>query len=165
MTHDKKEHSTIFVFPKEISAENESGGAPAQSPDGAACRRPALSEMPPLPVTYFATVAAFAKYSLMTSENVPESAPALAKAASAPKREASKWRKPKLTEHRRKEAIRRRDAGDETLAEIGRSYTSAAGRFRGWRSEMALAFLFSEAADKSAGAFFLSQLPPERPQH
>lgn len=31
-------------------------------------------------------------------------------------------RKPKLTEHQRKEAIRRRDRGEETLAEIGRSY-------------------------------------------
>jgi DNA invertase Pin-like site-specific DNA recombinase len=28
----------------------------------------------------------------------------------------------KLTEHQRREAIRRRDRGDETLAEIGRSY-------------------------------------------
>ncbi len=32
-------------------------------------------------------------------------------------------RRPKLTEHQRKEAIRRRDKGDESLAEIGRSYT------------------------------------------
>jgi hypothetical protein len=31
-------------------------------------------------------------------------------------------RKPKLTDHQRLEAIRRREAGDETLAEIGRSY-------------------------------------------
>ena len=31
-------------------------------------------------------------------------------------------RKPKLTDHQRKEAIRRRDKADETLAEIGRSY-------------------------------------------
>jgi DNA invertase Pin-like site-specific DNA recombinase len=31
-------------------------------------------------------------------------------------------RKPKLTEHQRKEAIKRRDHGEETLAEIGRSY-------------------------------------------
>jgi DNA invertase Pin-like site-specific DNA recombinase len=31
-------------------------------------------------------------------------------------------RKPKLTPHQRKEAIRRRDHGTETLAEIGRSY-------------------------------------------
>jgi hypothetical protein len=28
----------------------------------------------------------------------------------------------KLTPHQRQEAIRRRDAGEETLAEIGRSY-------------------------------------------
>jgi hypothetical protein len=28
----------------------------------------------------------------------------------------------KLTDHQRKEAIRRRDKGEETLAEIGRSY-------------------------------------------
>ena len=31
-------------------------------------------------------------------------------------------RPPKLTPHQRKEAIRRRDKGEETLAEIGRSY-------------------------------------------
>ena len=31
-------------------------------------------------------------------------------------------RKPKLTDHQKREAIRRRDHGDETLAEIGRSY-------------------------------------------
>jgi DNA invertase Pin-like site-specific DNA recombinase len=31
-------------------------------------------------------------------------------------------RKPKLTDHQRQEAIRRRDTGEETLAEIGRSY-------------------------------------------
>jgi DNA invertase Pin-like site-specific DNA recombinase len=31
-------------------------------------------------------------------------------------------RKPKLTTHQQREAIKRRDRGDETLAEIGRSY-------------------------------------------
>ena len=31
-------------------------------------------------------------------------------------------RPPKLTDHQRKEAIRRRDKGEETLADIGRSY-------------------------------------------
>lgn len=31
-------------------------------------------------------------------------------------------RKPKLTSHQKREAIARRDGGDETLAEIGRSY-------------------------------------------
>ena len=31
-------------------------------------------------------------------------------------------RKPKLTQHQQQEAIKRRDAGEETLAEIGRSY-------------------------------------------
>jgi DNA invertase Pin-like site-specific DNA recombinase len=31
-------------------------------------------------------------------------------------------RKPKLTEHQKREAIKRRERGDETLAEIGRSY-------------------------------------------
>jgi len=31
-------------------------------------------------------------------------------------------RKPKMTDHQKKEAIRRRDRGEETLAEIGRSY-------------------------------------------
>ena len=31
-------------------------------------------------------------------------------------------RKPKLTEHQKREAIRRRDRGEDSLAEIGRSY-------------------------------------------
>jgi hypothetical protein len=31
-------------------------------------------------------------------------------------------REPKLTPHQQREAIRRRDRGDETLAEIGRRY-------------------------------------------
>jgi hypothetical protein len=31
-------------------------------------------------------------------------------------------RKPKLTEHQQREAIKRRDHGNETLAGIGRSY-------------------------------------------
>ena len=31
-------------------------------------------------------------------------------------------RKPKLTDHQKREAIKRRDKGEETLAEIGRSY-------------------------------------------
>ena len=31
-------------------------------------------------------------------------------------------RKPKLTDHQRREAIARRESGEETLAEIGRSY-------------------------------------------
>jgi IS30 family transposase len=31
-------------------------------------------------------------------------------------------RQPKLTPHQKKEAIKRRDHGEETLAEIGRSY-------------------------------------------
>ena len=31
-------------------------------------------------------------------------------------------RPPKLTLHQRQEAIKRRDSGDETLADIGRSY-------------------------------------------
>jgi hypothetical protein len=31
-------------------------------------------------------------------------------------------RPPKLTAHQKKEAIRRRDHGEETLAEIGRTY-------------------------------------------
>jgi DNA invertase Pin-like site-specific DNA recombinase len=34
-------------------------------------------------------------------------------------------RKPKLTDHQRREAIRRRDHGDETLEHIGRSYNVA----------------------------------------
>ena len=35
---------------------------------------------------------------------------------------AKMGRKPKLTDHQKREAIRRRDPGEETLAEIGRSY-------------------------------------------
>ena len=31
-------------------------------------------------------------------------------------------RKPKLTDHQKREAMKRRDHGEETLAEIGRSY-------------------------------------------
>ena len=31
-------------------------------------------------------------------------------------------RKPKLTVHQKREAFKRRDLGEETLAEIGRSY-------------------------------------------
>lgn len=31
-------------------------------------------------------------------------------------------RKPKLTRHQKKEAIKRRDGGEEWLADIGRSY-------------------------------------------
>jgi DNA invertase Pin-like site-specific DNA recombinase len=31
-------------------------------------------------------------------------------------------RKPKLTDHQKREAIKRRDHGEETLVEIGRSY-------------------------------------------
>jgi DNA invertase Pin-like site-specific DNA recombinase len=31
-------------------------------------------------------------------------------------------RRPKLTDHQKREAIKRRDRADETLAEIGRSY-------------------------------------------
>lgn len=43
-------------------------------------------------------------------------------------------RKPKLTDHQRREALVQREHGEETLAEINRSYnvrTSAARRFRG----------------------------------
>ena len=37
-------------------------------------------------------------------------------------RGVKRGRKPKLTPHQQKEAIRRRDAGDETMREIARSY-------------------------------------------
>jgi len=37
-------------------------------------------------------------------------------------RSVKKGRKPKLTDHQKREAIRRRDHGEETLAEIERSY-------------------------------------------
>ena len=36
-------------------------------------------------------------------------------------------RRPKLTEQQRREAIKRRDKGVETLAEIGRSYNVSVG--------------------------------------
>ena len=35
-------------------------------------------------------------------------------------------RKPKLTPHQKREAIKRRDHGEETLVEIGRSYNVSA---------------------------------------
>jgi DNA-binding MurR/RpiR family transcriptional regulator len=35
-------------------------------------------------------------------------------------------RPPKLTPHQRREAIKRRDSGDETLADIARSYNVSA---------------------------------------
>jgi DNA invertase Pin-like site-specific DNA recombinase len=34
-------------------------------------------------------------------------------------------RKPKMTDHQKREAIKRRDHGKETLAEIGRSYNAS----------------------------------------
>jgi hypothetical protein len=36
-------------------------------------------------------------------------------------------RKPKLTDHQKREAIKRRDHGEETLAEIGRRYNVSGG--------------------------------------
>jgi DNA invertase Pin-like site-specific DNA recombinase len=36
-------------------------------------------------------------------------------------------RKPKLTGHQKREAIKRRDHGEETLAEIGHSYNVSGG--------------------------------------
>ena len=39
-------------------------------------------------------------------------------------------RKPKLTDHQKREAIRRRDHGDETLAEMADPTTCPAGRFQ-----------------------------------
>jgi DNA invertase Pin-like site-specific DNA recombinase len=35
-------------------------------------------------------------------------------------------RPPKLTQHQRREAIKRRDSGEESLADIGRSYNVSA---------------------------------------
>jgi hypothetical protein len=37
-------------------------------------------------------------------------------------------RKPKLTDHQKREAIKRRDHGEETLAEIGKSYNVSHSR-------------------------------------
>ena len=46
--------------------------------------------------------------------------------ARAVERGVKMGRPPKLTPHQQKEAIKRRDRGDETLAEIGRSYNVSA---------------------------------------
>jgi DNA invertase Pin-like site-specific DNA recombinase len=42
-------------------------------------------------------------------------------------------RKPKLTLHQQREALRRRDVDGETLRSIGPATMSASRRFRGWR--------------------------------
>ena len=61
----------------------------------------------------------------------------LIRARSADGRERAKargvrtGRKPKLTNHQRREAARRRDYGEETLAEIGRSYNVSGWTIRG----------------------------------
>jgi hypothetical protein len=36
-------------------------------------------------------------------------------------------RKPKMTDHQKREAVKRRDHGEETLAKIGRSYNNVSG--------------------------------------
>jgi hypothetical protein len=41
-------------------------------------------------------------------------------------RAGRKCRPPKLTPHQKREAIKRRDTGNETLADIGRSYNVSA---------------------------------------
>jgi hypothetical protein len=46
----------------------------------------------------------------------------VARDAHAPWRGVKMGRKPTLTPHQMREAIKQRDHGDETLAEIGRSY-------------------------------------------
>ena len=48
-------------------------------------------------------------------------------------------RKPKLTPHQQREAIRRRDSGDETVRDIAAASMSTTRRFRGWRHERTLA--------------------------
>jgi hypothetical protein len=45
-----------------------------------------------------------------------------AKAALAEARGVKMGRRPKVTDHQQREAIKRRDHGEETLAEIGRNY-------------------------------------------
>lgn len=50
-----------------------------------------------------------------------------AKAARAKARGVTMGRKPKLTEHRKRGAMSRREHGSETLAEIGRSYNVSGG--------------------------------------
>jgi len=44
-------------------------------------------------------------------------------------------RKPKLTEHHKRESIKRRDKCDETLARLAAVTTCTAGRFRGCRCD------------------------------
>jgi len=46
--------------------------------------------------------------------------------ARAKERGVRMGRKPKLTPHQQREAIKRRDGGEESLAEIGRSYNVSA---------------------------------------
>jgi DNA invertase Pin-like site-specific DNA recombinase len=43
-------------------------------------------------------------------------------------------RRPKLTDHQRREAIKRRDHGEEKLAEIGRSYNVSGWTIPGLRA-------------------------------
>ena len=43
-------------------------------------------------------------------------------------------RKPKLTPHQMKEALRRRDQG-EPMRDIGKSFNVSTARFRGWRHD------------------------------
>jgi hypothetical protein len=47
---------------------------------------------------------------------------ARAKAARAKTKGVKMGREPKLTKHQKREAIKRRERGDEMLADIGRSY-------------------------------------------
>jgi DNA invertase Pin-like site-specific DNA recombinase len=56
------------------------------------------------------------------SSNAILSALAPVKAARAVPRGQKMGRPPKLTPHQQKEAIKRRDRGDESLTEIGHSY-------------------------------------------
>jgi DNA invertase Pin-like site-specific DNA recombinase len=44
-------------------------------------------------------------------------------------------RPPKLTPHQKREAIKRRDQGEESLAEIGRTYNVSRRRFRGFKHD------------------------------
>jgi DNA invertase Pin-like site-specific DNA recombinase len=64
---------------------------------------------------------------LPRSWNIAASRSARHEAARARRRRASKFgRKPKLTPHQQREAIRRRDVDGETLRSIGRSYNVSA---------------------------------------
>jgi DNA invertase Pin-like site-specific DNA recombinase len=78
--------------------------------------------------TWADTTAAHGRFTLVVLGGLAEFERELIRARTGERRERAKargvkmGRKPKLTDHQKREAIKRRDHGEETLAEIGRSY-------------------------------------------